>query len=116
MTEPDDTAAPGVSLTDLEGVRNDQLRREYWGWDGHGCVTLCRNDRHPKHRTYCPGCAGRHRVESFPADPENDPGPAPERPGRLAELVTAWREGARQGDQDAVRLLDRLKMRHQENK
>jgi hypothetical protein len=103
MSEVPDDDEP--ARTELAG---GVIRRDYWGWNGHGCVTLCRNDRQPKHRTYCPGCAGRHRVEAFPAAPEDDPGPAPERRGRLAELITAFREGAKRGDQDAERLLGRL--------
>jgi hypothetical protein len=111
MSEPDDDAAPGVSLTDLEGIRDDHIRREYWGMYPGACVVLCHKPPRRKHRSYCPGCAGRVKVEPFP----DTPGPPPARPGRLAELITAWREGARQGDQDAVRLLDRLRMRHQED-
>jgi hypothetical protein len=112
MSEPDDAAAPGVSLTDLEGVRDDQLRREYWGWDPDACVVLCKRPPRRPRRAYCPGCAGKTRVEPLSAAGRVL---LPERPGFLAELVTAWREGARRGDQDAVRLIDRLRMRHQED-
>jgi hypothetical protein len=89
-----------------ESALSATLHREYWGPDHGRCVVLCLNPpRRPRRRAYCPGCGKRLVVR--PRGPVDDD---PE-PGRLAVLWGAFREGSKQGRQDAERLWARLERR-----